>query len=81
MTIHLTPPLQEEYGRKQLFVEATYLGLMNDEEVEAEKDSGNLKEISNMIQLSEHHIVFYAGERWVNDLLGVNEEVEFNPIV
>ena len=82
MEFPLTPYLKEEYGRDSLIVEAVYQGTLGDQAVEEQKANGSLKEMYNRLDINEHHIVTFANQRWVNDLLDVDsEDVSFKLLV
>ena len=74
MEFPLTPQLREEYGRDSLIVEAVYNGTLDDQAVEEQKTDGSLKEMYNRLDVNEHHVVTFANQRWINDLLGVDSE-------
>ncbi|MAF25955.1 hypothetical protein CL634_10340 [bacterium] len=82
MDFPLPPMLQEQYGQEQLTVEAVYEGTLGDAEVEIQKASGKLKEMYNVLEFTDHHIVEFAGERWVNDMVGMDlVDVSFKTLV
>ena len=82
MEFPLPPHLSEKYERDTLIVEAVYEGRLKDEDVEVQKEDGSLKEMYNRLDLSEHHIVRFGGDRWVNDLLEFDpSDVSVRPII
>lgn len=82
MEFPLPPHLAEAYDKDSLIVEAIYRGTIGDEESEVLKEEGSLKEMYNRLDLSEHHIVEFGGDRWINDLLEFNpNDVSIKPII
>jgi len=82
MDFPLPPSLQEAYGTNNIVIEVLYEGILSDEEVERQKECGLLKEIYNILEFENHHIIKFSGDRWVNDLIGVNsEDVSFKILV
>ena len=43
---------------------------LTDEEVEEQRATGKLKQFYQIAQFDKHHVVSFAGERWVYDFLG-----------
>ena len=77
MEFPLTPQLKEEYGKDSLIVEAVYKGILDDQAA-----NGSLKEMYNRLDVNEHHIVTFANQRWINDLIGVDsEDISFELLV
>ena len=82
MEFPLPPHLIEAYNKDSLIVEAIYRGTIGDEESEILKEEGSLKEMYNRLDLSEHHIVEFGGDLWINDLLDINPEtISMTPII
>jgi len=82
MDFPLPESLQEKYGTNNIVIEVLYEGVLSDEEVERQKACGLLKEIYNVLEFENHHIIKFSGDRWVNDLMGVNaEDVSFKILV
>lgn len=81
ITVPLPPFLHEEYG-KSFDADVVYEGLISDEELVERADAGNLKIIYNCIDNTEHHVVYWNKEYWVNDLISYSdEEISFKPII
>ena len=81
MTVPLPPFLHEEYG-ESFDANVVYEGLISDEEMAERTSSGSLKVIYNCIDLTEHHIVYWNKEYWINDLINdSNEEINFKPVI
>ena len=65
MTIFLPPELQAVHNTPSMIVKAVYRGMKSREEVLSE----GLKVIALLPESNEHHIVEYAGDLWVNDMI------------
>ena len=82
MDFPLTPALQEEYGTDSLIIEASYEGTLSSQEIEVQKAKGVLKEMYNILEFEDHHIVKFSDERWVNDFVGINsDDVSFKSVI
>ena len=83
MEFPLPPNLSEKYSRDSIIVEAVYEGVLSDVDVILQKEDGSLKEMYNRLDFSEHHIVRFGGDRWVNDLIGCwrQGKVSVSPII
>ena len=74
--------MQEAYGKESMIVEATYEGTLNDVAVELARTNEGLKEMYYIVENTEHHIVKFAGDRWVNDLLNIDpDKITFSPLI
>jgi len=71
MTLFLTPPLQELHNKERLIVEAVYKGTLPHDEVMTRFDNGKIKILALEPSLPEHHVVEYADQLWVHDLIGI----------
>jgi len=81
ITVPLPPFLHGEYG-ESFNVDAVYEGLVSDEEVVARSDNGELKIIYNCLDNTDHHMIYWDEQYWINDLIEYsNEEIKFEPIV
>jgi hypothetical protein len=76
------PSLTEEgKGNDSAVVEAVYVGRWNSSIVDAEIKAGRLKSILFISGVDAHHIVNFADQNWVNDLVGYHiDDLKFNPI-
>ena len=74
MEFPLPPGLQEAYGKESMIVEAIYEGVLDDVAVELARTNEGLKEMYYIVEYTEHHIVKFAGDRWVNDLLNIDPD-------
>jgi len=81
MEFPLPPGLQKEYDKDSMIVEAIYEGVLDDVAVELARAEG-LKEMYYAIEKTEHHIVRFAGDRWINDLLDIDpDKITFSPLI
>ena len=81
MTVPLPPFLHDEYG-KSFNADVVYEGLISDVEVTVRSDSGELKIIYNCLDNSNHHMVYWDKQYWINDLIEYSdEEIKFKPLV
>jgi hypothetical protein len=82
MTFQLTPDLEESMGVKFMHVKAIYRGTISDSDLEVEYSDGTLKKMHYVLEWSDHHVVEFGGERWVNDLLPFqSKKVSFKPLI
>ena len=62
-------------------VEAVYVGRWKSNIVDAEIKAGRLKNILFIPGAEAHHIVSFADQNWVNDLVGYHiDDLKFSPV-
>ena len=80
MKVPLPEDMYETHGDSFL-VDAIYEGTVSDEELEHRKANGDIKEIYNCLNFTEHHLVSFGGNTWVNDFIEPEENFVPTPIV